>query len=249
MSTLPPHIRIITLLRSLLFALLFYGIVTVPLMSLTLIARYLGQRPIAAIAQAWAWSHRVLAHIVLGQKVVVEGALPAEAHFIVSKHESMFETIDALCLFHRPAIAAKRELLEMPVWGPAAQVYGLIPVDRKAGASALRRVRAAALAALSRGRTVIFYPEGTRVAHGEAPPLRAGFAGLYTVLGVPVVPIALDSGRLSPRKGFLKRAGTITYRIGEPIPPGLPRAEAEARVHAAINALNPVTAGPTADSV
>jgi 1-acyl-sn-glycerol-3-phosphate acyltransferase len=76
------------------------------------------------------------------------------------------------------------------------------------------------------------------VPHGEAPALKAGFAGIYAMLGVPVVPVAVNSGRLSPRNGFLKRAGTITYRIGEAIPAGLPRAKAEARVHAAINALN-----------
>jgi len=248
MSSLSPLLWTITLLRSILFALLFYGVVTVPLLIATVIARPFGQRAMAGLAQGWGWTHRILARIVLGQRIVVEGQLPAGAQFIVSKHESMFETLDALCLFHKPAIAAKRELLDMPIWGRAALIYGLIPVDRKAGASALRKVRAAALAALSRGRTVIFYPEGTRVHHGETPPLRAGFAGLYAVLGVPVVPIAVDSGRLSPRNGFLKRAGTITYRIGTPIPPGLPRAEAEARVHAAINALNPLSTGPATDS-
>src|SRR3546814_6840790 len=62
---------------------------------------------------------------------------------------------------------------------------------------------------------------------------------LPILLKVPVIPVAIDSGRLSPRNSFLKRPGTITFHVGEIIPPGLPRAEAEARVHAAINALNP----------
>jgi 1-acyl-sn-glycerol-3-phosphate acyltransferase len=74
------------------------------------------------------------------------------------------------------------------------------------------------------------------VRHGTQPPLQAGFAGLYKLLGLPVIPVAVDSGPLYHR--FIKRAGTVTYRFGEPVPPGLPRAEAEARVHAAINALN-----------
>lgn len=249
MPPLSPIAWIITFMRSALFALIFYGVITIPLLLLAIFARPFGQRGIVPIAQIWSWLHRLLVRIILGQKVVIEGNLPAGAQFIVCKHESMFETLDALRLFHRPTIAAKRELLEIPLWGPAAAIYGLIPVDRAAGASALRKVRAAALAAMGQGRTVIFYPEGTRVAHGEAPPLRAGFAGLYAVLGVPVVPVAVNSGRLAPRNGFMKRAGTITYRIGAPIPPGLPRADAEARVHAAINALNPGMTGPVSDSV
>ena len=72
--------------------------------------------------------------------------------------------------------------------------------------------------------------------HGTRPPLQAGFAGLYKLLGVPVVPVAVNSGPLYHRKW--KRAGTITYRFGEPVPPGLPREEAERRVHDAMNALN-----------
>ena len=75
------------------------------------------------------------------------------------------------------------------------------------------------------------------MAPGERPPLEPGFAGLYRALNLPVVPVALDSGRIWPRRGFVKRPGTVTMRFGDPIPPGLPRKEAEARVHAAINAL------------
>ena len=87
------------------------------------------------------------------------------------------------------------------------------------------------------GRSVLIFPEGTRVPHGERSALKPGFVGLYKAMGLPVVPIASDSGRLVPRHGTA-RPGTLTLRFGTPIPPGLPRAEVEARVHAAINALN-----------
>ena len=150
----------------------------------------------------------------------------------------MFETIDMLCLFDRPAIGAKRELLDIPLWGLIARRYGLIPIERSAGASALRTLRAAAKAATAQGRAICLFPEGTRVPHGQSPPLKSGFAGLYSLLGLPVVPIAVDSGRVSPRGRFMKRAGTITYKVGDVVPTGLDRREAEAIVHAASNALN-----------
>jgi 1-acyl-sn-glycerol-3-phosphate acyltransferase len=97
-------------------------------------------------------------------------------------------------------------------------------------------MRAAANARKARRRVLIF-PEGTRVSPGDQPELRPGFAGLYRQLGVPVIPIALDSGFVSPRNSFVKKPGIVTMRFGEPIPPGLPREEIEARVHKAINAL------------
>jgi len=248
MPPLSPLCTLVTFCRSALFALLFYGLTVVMLLA-CIVASPLGRRGIIPVAEAWSRMHRVLVQWVLGQKIVIEGELPNEPVFIVCKHESMFETLDAIGMFHRPRIAAKRELSRIPVWGQVATAYGLIVVDRKGGASALRAIRAEARAAFAAGRAVLLYPEGTRVPHGERAPLKAGFAGLYKVLNCPVLPVAVDSGRLSPRRSFLKRAGTITYRIGALIPPGLPRAEAERRVHVAINALNPPPVVPSPDSV
>ncbi len=237
MSPLSPLGTLTTFVRSALFALSFYGF-TVPLLIVAAFASPFGTRAVTPIAKVWSRVHRFLAYWLLGQRIVVEGVLPSGPQFIVSKHESMFETIDALSLFSNPVIPAKRELGDIPVWGYLARAYGLMMVDRDGGASALRAIRAGARAAFAAGRPVIIYPEGTRVAHGEAPALKSGFAGIYAVLNCPVIPIAVDSGRVSRRKSFLKRAGTITYRVGETIPAGLPRAEAEQRVHDAINALN-----------
>jgi len=227
----------LTALRSLAFMLIFYPgslLFVLAAMASNLVA----PRSIPRVATAWSRFHRRCAYWMLGQKVRVEGRLENGPYLYIVKHESMFETIDLLCLLDRPAIAAKRELLDIPLWGGIARRYGLIPIERTAGASALRALRAAARAATAEGRAVCLFPEGTRVPHGESPPLRAGFAGLYALLGLPVVPVAVDSGRVSPRGKFMKRAGTITYRVGEIVPPGLDRREAEAMVHAAINALN-----------
>jgi 1-acyl-sn-glycerol-3-phosphate acyltransferase len=131
----------------------------------------------------------------------------------------------------------KRELMRIPIWGWATTKYGSLVVDRDASAKALKQLMREGRALRESGRSVIVYAEGTRVAPGERPPLRSGFAGLYKALDLPVVPIALNSGTLLPKKGP-KKPGVVTIRIGEVIPPGLPRKEAEARVHDAINALN-----------
>jgi 1-acyl-sn-glycerol-3-phosphate acyltransferase len=149
----------------------------------------------------------------------------------------MYETIEMLLWLDRPAVVLKRELADLPGWGWVARRYGVIPVDRTGGAAALRRMLKAAEAAIAAGRPIVIFPEGTRVAPGEQPPLQPGFAGLYRSLRLPVVPVALDSGRLWPREGF-KSPGTVTVCFGEPIPPGLSRAEIEAAVHAAINELD-----------
>ncbi len=227
----------ITFLRSLAFSILFYGL-TVPLLAFGLIASFVGWPRVTSVAAWWSGLHRLCARWLLGQKIRIEGTLPDGPYLYIFKHESMFETIDLPTLLSSPAIFAKRELLDIPVWGRLGRRYGILPVERAAGASAMRAMRKAGREMAAKGRGICLFAEGTRVPHGSRPPLQAGFAGLYSLLGLPVVPVAVNSGLLSPRASFIKRAGTITYRVGETIPPGLDRKEAEARVHAAINALN-----------
>ena len=126
--------------------------------------------------------------------------------------------------------------MKVPLLGPTMKRFGVIGVDRAAGASALREMMQRGKQAIAEGRPVVIFPEGTRVPVGATPELRAGFAGLYRALGLPVVPLAHDSGKVWPR-GLVKRPGVIRLKVGETIPAGLKRGEIEARVHAAINAL------------
>jgi 1-acyl-sn-glycerol-3-phosphate acyltransferase len=226
----------IALLRSLIFMLVFYT-GSVPVVSLAWALVAFGQGPTIFGARLWAKWHRLCARVILGIRTEVIGTLDDRQALYIFKHESMYETVETLALFRRPVVVMKQELLDLFGWGHAARAHGSIGVDRDAGATAMRRMIVEAKRAKESGRPIILFPEGTRVPHGQRPPLRAGLAGLYKILGLPVIPVALDSGKVWP-KGFVKRAGIVTMKVGAEIPAGLPREELEARVHAAINALN-----------
>jgi 1-acyl-sn-glycerol-3-phosphate acyltransferase len=215
--------------RSTLFALLFYAGSAVAVLAAIPIA-VLGRRPLVALVHAWARWHRWCARWILGIRARVEGRPPTGPVLVAAKHQSMFETIELVLLLDEPAVVLKRQLAEIPGWGWAARRYGVIPVDREAGAPALRRMLVAAKEAAAAGRPILIFPEGTRVAPGEQPQLQPGFAGLYSALGMPVAPVALDSGRLWPRRSFVKRPGIITFRFEEQVKPGLKRGEVEERV-------------------
>ena len=223
------------LLRSLLYAALFYPGTLVFVLS-GMAASLVGDAPTFAVVRGWAHYNHWITRYVLGVRIRVEGSVPRGPHLVAAKHQSMFETVELLRLVDTPIIVLKRELAYMPLFGWMTRRWGVIPVEREAGAKALREMLAEAQKAKASGRPVVIYPEGTRVRPGESPPLRPGFAGLYRALGMPVVPVALDSGRVWGR-GLMKKCGTITIRIGEVIPAGLKREEIEARVHAAINVL------------
>ena len=223
-------------LRSVLFALIFYP-GTLGFVLAGIAASLVGTRQVRGVVHGWADFHHRLARNLLAIRTEVIGEIPPGPLLIAGKHESMFETIEVLRIAATPAVVIKRELAYLPLFGWLTRRYGVIPVDREAGAKALREMLALGRAAIADQRPIVIFPEGTRVPHGQSPELRAGFAGLYRMLGLPVVPIAVDSGRLWTR-GLVKHPGTIRFVIGDTIPAGLKRDEAEARVHAAINALN-----------
>lgn len=222
--------------RSVLFALVFYS-ATVLFVAAAFLAAPFGRQPFNAVVMVWARFHRWCAAVLLGVRSRIEGDAPKMPSLVAAKHQSMFETLELVVVLGAPAAVVKRELVDIPFWGLAARRYGVIPIDRSGGATALRRMLEGARHVLAQRRSIVIFPEGTRVAPGEQPPLRAGFAGLYKSLGLPVVPVAVDSGRLWPRHRFAKQPGIVTMRFGDPIPPGLARREIETRVHAAINAL------------
>lgn len=222
--------------RSVLFAIIFYG-GTIGAVLLAPVLALFGRRAILWWGTDWLYFHGWCTRVLLRITRRVEGTIPDRPVLYAAKHQSMYETIELAAMLGSPAVLVKQELARIPAWGWAAKKWGVIPVDRDGSAAALREMLRAGREAIDGGRALLIFPEGTRVPTGETPPLRSGFAGLYRMLGVDVVPIAMDAGRLWPRRSFVKRAGVVTFRFGEVVPAGLPRRVAEGQVHAAINAL------------
>ena len=222
-------------IRTIVFMIVFYGI-SAPIVMTVPISALFGSRAVIVHSTVWTRFHRWAARWILGIRIRVEGTRPTGQAFYACKHQAMFETLELQAMLDGPAMVLKRELAQIPFWGWAARRYGAIVVDRDASAGAMRGMMREASAAKATGRSILIFPEGTRVSPGEQPALKPGFAGLYRSLKMPTVPIACDSGIAWPKKGP-KGPGVITFRFGEVVPPGLPREEAEHRVHAAMNAL------------
>lgn len=149
--------------------------------------------------------------------------LPAGPAIIAMKHQSAWDTFAVPVVFGDAAIVLKKELMLVPFYGWYLWKAGMIAIDRKAGAGALRSLVAGASRAIAQGRSIVIFPEGTRIAPGTHRPYQPGVAALYRQLGLPVVPVALNSGLFWGRRHFLKRPGRIVLEILPPIPPGLDR--------------------------
>ncbi len=210
-------------LRSLLFDGAFYGLTV--LFGIVALPALAGPRALS-VRVGRVWAGAVLA--LLARTVGITCRIRGEAHrppgpaIYAFKHQSAWETLVLVRLFADPAIIVKRELFGIPIFGWFLARQGMIPIDRRTGAAAVRRTCVAARERLADGRDIVVFPEGTRTRPGAAGRYRPGVAALYRDLSVPVVPVALDSGLYWPRRSFVKRPGCITLAFLPPIAPGLP---------------------------
>lgn len=149
--------------------------------------------------------------------------IPPGPVIFAAKHQSAWETLALAAEFDMPAFVLKQELTRIPFFGWYLAKTRHIAVDRGAGARALRRMTEQAAERLAEGRSVVIFPQGTRTPPGTARPYLPGVAALYAAANVPVVPVALDSGRVWPRSMAALRPGLITVEFLEPIEPGLPK--------------------------
>jgi 1-acyl-sn-glycerol-3-phosphate acyltransferase len=208
-----------TFLRSALFLIWFFTVTAI--LSLLCLWVLVSRRATQALARVWSRATFLGLKHIAGIDWEIRGTPPIAPVLVASKHMSMWDTLALWLALPAPAIVLKRELLRIPFYGWFLWRGAAIPIDRGAGASALRKMSARAKAALGEGRQVLIFPEGTRKPPGAAPDYKPGVAALYGQLGVACVPVALNSGAYW--RGFTKTPGTIVLEFLEPIPPGLKR--------------------------
>ncbi len=231
-----------TAVRSLAFNLAFYAwtafmlVVCVPILAC--------DRSVTVRCQTfWARGVLLLMRVLAGIRLDVRGRgnLGEPPVIVASKHQSAWDTLIWHVIVDDPAVVMKRQLLHIPLYGWYSLKAGMIPIDRKGGAAALRSMLGTALRAKERGQPIVIFPQGTRAAPGTRIPYQPGVAAVYRRLDLPVVPVALNSGLFWPRRSLLRNPGTIVVEFLPRIAPGLERgpflAELEERIEAATSRL------------
>ncbi len=223
------------LLRSTIFNLFFYlwtlfvCIICIPLLVLP---------PNYVVLAGRLWAHGVViaARILVGIAWEVRGKekIPEGACIIASKHQSAFETVVFYLLCQSPVYVLKKELKYLPLFGWYISRIKTIAVDRKAGMRALKDLVRQAQDRLSRGRQIVIFPEGTRVAYGKKGKYQAGLAAIYNNSDAPVVTVALNSGKYWGKNSWIKQPGIITFEFLEVIENGLKKDEFMTRLESSI---------------
>ena len=212
--------------------ILFHGLLVVWTLLLGVISLplYGFPRALPWVQRFWSWGGLAFLRLVGLQHQVQDpsGVLrkrPSPILF-VSRHHSAWETMAYITLLtSKPTLrfVLKKELLSLPFFGWYLRRVGMIALNRRRGGEALRLLKTHVKKTIQNGHDIVIYPEGTRTDVGSPLILQRGVLVAYEAAGVPVIPITLDSGRLWPKNSLKKHPGTITVRLHDIIPAGLPR--------------------------
>lgn len=234
----------LSLLRSIAFTLAA-ALITPPYAFLALAIFFLPPMTRYRIIRTWSVAIVWLARIICGVRWTVTGIdrLPPVPSIILSKHQSAWETLAFQAIFPPQVWVLKRSLLWVPFVGWGIGMLSPIAIDRSQRMRALKQMLQQGRARLASGFWVVVFPEGSRIDPGRRGTWQIGGAWLAAHAGAPVVPVAVNSGELWPRNGFVKHPGTIEVVILDPIDPSGMKAEAlnelvEQRVEHAMLQLN-----------
>ncbi len=238
------------LIRSVLHVL--WMLVTVVPWAIMMLIASLFVRKVTLYWMAANWLRLAVggARVILGIRTRVTGmenlpqAEDAGAILLV-KHQSTYETFLMPTLMPHPlAYVFKRELIYVPFFGWAMARLDMIHIDRSQKAQAFNKVVAQGRRLLAQGIWIIMFPEGTRIPRGQKGVYKSGGTRLACETGAPVIPVAVTSARVWPRKAFVKRPGVVDVSVGQPIssvgrkPDELMR-EVEAWIEAEMHRLDP----------
>ena len=214
-------------IRSLLFNILGYGVIVLGCITNSIIGCFNRKATIYSWNYVFLPALEIVLRFVAGIKVEIRGAqyINQTAGIYAGKHESAIETYLLTKYLKRATYVMKKELTHIPVFGWAQAFYGIIPVDRSAGAAAMKNMLRHALKKTQEQRPIIIFPEGTRRKPGEKPAYKPGVALLYQHLNQPVIPIASNTGFFWAKNSFLRYPGKIIFEFLPPIEPGLDKQE------------------------
>ena len=174
------------------------------------------------------WSQYCL-KIILSTKIVIKGKdniINDEKFFIVSSHQSMFETFFLQTIFNSPIFILKNELMRIPIFGWYLKKIGSISIKRdKVTKDNLNFLEDISKIIQNSKRPIVIFPQATRVLPEERPPFKKGASRIYEKLNIYCQPVAINSGYVWPKKGVKSSNKIITVSILKPIEPGLQKEE------------------------
>ena len=215
-----------SLLRSLLFNLFLYTGITIVFV-IAIPTLFLPPKFTLLFGKFLGYYVVFLVRILLNTKVEfrgIENIPKKEKYFVASAHQSMFETFALQSVLNYPVFILKKELLKIPLFGLYLKKIKSIEIVRDTTTKEnLNFFDKVANIIKNEKRPLLIFPQGTRINVNDKIPFKKGVGRIYEALNISCIPVALNSGKVWPKHGIIKRPGKITVSFLAPIEPGLNR--------------------------
>jgi len=212
------------LLRSVLFVVLLY--ISMVVLGIVFLPALLMPRSVAMFGiRCWARVARWGMRVIIGATTEIRGLdnIPAGPVILAPKHQAMIDTLLPFLFLDDPCFVLKKELMLYPIFGMYAAKVQMIAIDRSGSTKALKDMTRQAKKAVEQGRSLVIFPEGTRLRPDAHEALKPGIAFLYKELDIPCLPVALNTGYCWPAKGIMRHPGHMVMNVLPAIKPGLNR--------------------------
>ena len=210
---------------------LVYVLVSLPFLALP------GRGPVTAIIRSYTRAINIALHWIGGIKKEVRGRdrLPEGAFILAPKHASWGDGFMVYPEVKNLAFVTGDHLERFPLVGGILHKLGAIVIDTCGGGER----KAASLAegmtqAREDGRRVLIYPEGHLAPVGYHFRYKPGVWHMQKAMNVPIVPVATNLNCFWNQEEILKKPGTAVIEFLDPIPAGLPKEVALARLTEAV---------------
>jgi 1-acyl-sn-glycerol-3-phosphate acyltransferase len=202
-------------LRSLFFDTIFYTFSITYTICLWPFIFFMPTTSVFSIYKVWSKSVIFLLQKIMNIHVTIEGYehIPTRPCVIAFQHQSAFDTIIPSLIFNNFVFALKKELLFVPFLGTYLCKLKAIFLNRKKGVSSLKNLLRSALKVYQSGKSILIYPQGSRIHPGDKVPIQPGIYGLYNHLNCFVLPVSINSGHVWKRRSFFKSSGVIKIVI------------------------------------
>jgi len=233
------------MIRNTIFSIFFFiGIISISLIFIP--AFFLPQKIVLFGGKLMGYWTGFCLKFFLSTKIEIKGKeniIQNENFFIVSSHQSMFETFYLQTIFNSPVFILKKELIMIPIFGWYLKKIGSISIKRnKISKDNLGFFEDIIKIISNSKRPLIIFPQGTRVLPDERPPFKKGASRIYEELAIACQPVAINSGYVWPKRGPKISNKNIIISILKPIPPGLSKEEfnkiVESQIYSELNLIS-----------
>ncbi|MBC9247853.1 1-acyl-sn-glycerol-3-phosphate acyltransferase [Paracoccus sp. 11-3] len=183
-----------------------------------------GRRGANDVASSWIGYMLWAARLHMGVTCEVRGTPPTDDCIIAAKHQCFLDILTIAHAVPRRAFIMKREVMRVPIMGWYAYKVGCIPIDRTRGRDAMKSIASQInrrVADDGLGQLII-YPEGTRTKPGERKSYKHGVQTIRNATGLPIIPVAVNTGLFWPRKGWGIRPGRAVIEFLPAMPSDIP---------------------------